>query len=165
MEDNTKISLIVAVDEKNGIGKAGPYRMLWHIPEDLKRFKEITTGHVVIMGRNTLESMGGPLLNRVNVVITRDLAYKNAGVIIVHSLEEAIEVSREHEKKGEIFIIGGGQIFEQAIRLADKLYLTKIKGDFRADTFFPNYSNFKKTTFQQEGESNGYSYRFLELEK
>jgi dihydrofolate reductase len=160
---NTKISIIVATDEKNGIGKGGI--MPWHISEDFKRFKEITTGHPVIMGRKTWESLPvKPLPNRYNIVITRDLGFKEADAT-AHSLEEGIEIAKKQEGSEEIFVIGGGQIFGQAIGFTDKLYITKIKGNFDADTFFPDYSGFKKTVFKKESSEGKHKYTFLELEK
>lgn len=163
-----KISLVVAIDEKGGIGKKGSVPLLWHIPEDLKRFKEITFGHVIIMGRRTFESIGLPLPNRTNIVITRDIAFNAEGVIVVNSLEEAVNVAEEKERDNEnpeIFIIGGAKVFEQSMSLADKIYLTKVEGDYGADAFFPDYSQFKKIVFEQTGESNGYRFNFLDLER
>lgn len=156
-----KISLIAAIGENRELGKDN--KLLWDIPEDLKRFREKTSGHTIIMGRKTFESIGRPLPNRTNIVVTRDVNYEQKGVIIVHSLEEAFR--QVQNKEEEIFIIGGGQIFEQSIGLADKLYLTIVHKKFDADAFFPDYSMFKKVVFKQEGESNSYKYTFLELEK
>lgn len=155
------ISIIAAVDEKRGIGKNG--KLPWHIPEDLQRFKEITTGHTVIMGRITFESIGKPLPNRVNIVITSQpqLISPSNDLISVSSLDEAIEKAGG----GEIFIIGGGEIFNLAISKADKLYLTQIEGDFNCDTFFPDYSGFTKEKFIGAGEINGIKYSFIELTK
>ncbi|MCL4415329.1 MAG: dihydrofolate reductase, partial [Actinobacteria bacterium] len=103
----SKISLIVAADEKNGIGKNGV--MPWRIPADLQRFKELTLNHVLIMGRKTFDSIPGPLANRINIIITRDKEYKNLKAIVTHSLEEAVRIGEKEDKKGEIFIIGGGE--------------------------------------------------------
>ena len=153
-----KISLIAAIDSKNGLGKSGV--MPWHIPEDLKRFKQITSGHTIIMGRKTFESIGKALPDRTNIVITQKLELQVQDALVVHSLSEAIE-----KAKGDIFVIGGGEIFKQAISIADKLYLTQIEGDFNCDTFFPDYSAFAKETFIGAGETNGIRYKFLELEK
>ncbi|PIY94018.1 MAG: diacylglycerol kinase [Candidatus Levybacteria bacterium CG_4_10_14_0_8_um_filter_35_23] len=186
MIHNTKVSLIVAVDENRGIGKNG--KMPWHIPADLKRFKELTTGNIVIMGRKTFSSIGKPLSNRTNIVITRDKKYKVNGALVASSLEEAIRVASSkyqvlsmkknkknipihdtkyklHTTENEVFIIGGGQIFQEAINLADKLYLTLVEGKFDVDTYFPDYSKFTKKVSEEEGESNGFKYKFINLEK
>jgi len=158
-----KISIIAAVAEKNrAIGKDN--KLLWHIAEDLQRFKKITSGHPVIMGQNTFESLGRPLPNRTNIVLTFDKSFQAPGCIVVYSIGEAIEIASEKDKE-EIFFIGGGQIYAQAIKFADKLYLTLVEGDYDADTFFPDYSDFKKVIFEEKHESNGYKYRFLELER
>ena len=166
MIHDSKISLIVAVDENRGIGKNG--KMPWHIPADLKRFKELTTGNIVIMGRKTFSSIGMPLSNRTNIVITRDKNYKVNGALVVNSLEDAIFQARDQLSESvdnEIFIIGGGQIFQEAINIADKLYLTLVEGKFDVDTYFPDYSKFTKKVYEKEGESNGFKYRFINLEK
>jgi len=157
-----KISIIAAVAENQAIGKDN--KLLWHISEDLQRFKKITSGHPVIMGQKTFESLGRPLPNRTNIVLSFDKLYKTEGVFVAHSLEEAIKVASQKDRN-EIFFIGGGQIYSQAIKFADKLYLTLVEGDYDADTFFPNYSEFKKVVFEQRGESAGYRYKFLELER
>jgi len=157
-----KISLIVALDDKNGIGKDGG--MPWNIPSDLKRFKKITEGHPVIMGRKTFESIGKPLPKRTNIIITRN-NFKQKDLIIKHSLKEAIEEAKKASGSDEVFIVGGGQVFKEAIVLADKIYLTKIEGDYNADTFFPNYSQFNKVTYEEDGEDNGFKFKFIDLEK
>lgn len=160
-----KISIIAAIGgKKRALGKDN--KLLWHIPEDMRRFKEATYGHTVIMGRKTFESIGRPLANRMNFVVTRDPDYvPNGKIDICNSLEEAIEKAKEREVN-EIFIIGGGQIYEQAMQYADKLYLTLVEGEFDdADTFFPDYSAFKKKVSEQTKSSNGYTYTFLELER
>lgn len=157
-----KISLIVAVDDKNGIGKKG--KMPWHVPADLKRFKKLTLKHPIIMGRNTFESIGKVLPERTNIIITRG-DFKKKDLIIVHSLKESIKEARKAPGSDEIFIIGGGQVFKEAMEIADKLYLTKIKGDYEADTFFPDYSEFRKVNYEEDGENNGYKFKFVDLEK
>lgn len=159
---NPKISLIAALALGNrAIGKAN--RLIFHIPEDLKRFKKITSGHVVIMGRKTFESIGRPLPNRTNIVITRDEDYFAEGVTLVHSLEEAVRLAQGDD---EVFIIGGGQIYQEAIGMADKLYLTIVEGNPNADTFFPDYSEFKKVVSESDWqEHEGLKYKFLVLEK
>ncbi len=157
-----KISLIAAIGSGRELGKNN--QLLWHIPDDLKRFKKITAGHPVIMGRKTYESLGRPLPHRVNIVISRDKNYQAQGANIVDSLEKALDFAQSKDDK-EIFIIGGGQIYHQAIERADKLYLTIVEGNFEADTFFPDYADFKKITFKQCGKYSNYKYTFLELER
>lgn len=157
------ISIIVAVSENNVIGKRGT--LPWYIPEDLKRFRSLTTGHPIIMGRKTHESIGKPLPNRTNIIITRDLEYKSKGCIVVNSLEEALEKAKTSEGSDEIFIIGGGEIYSQAMDKTDKIYLTFIKGNLDGDVYFPDYSAFKNRKKVDEGETDQYKYEFLELTK
>lgn len=164
-----KISIIVAISKNGVIGKKGS-GLLWHIPEDMSHFKELTTGHAVIMGRKTYETIGKPLPNRTNIIITRDPDYKAEGCLVVHSLGGALETARTLRQaqgdKNEVFIMGGGEIYEQAIGLADKLYLTLVHQNFEGDVFFPDYSEFKKEISRQDGESaSGLKFTFLELEK
>jgi len=183
--DKPTISLIAVLSENRVIGNKG--KIPWHISEDLKRFKKLTQGHAVIMGRKTYESIGKPLPNRINIIITRDKSYKPSEVektsidrlieaIVCHSLEEAIEIAKKKEtafsrlsrdpaSRGEIFIIGGGQIFKETIKFADKLYLTIVKGKFRGDAFFPDYSKFKKIVFKKESRDDNYHYTFVDIEK
>ncbi|MBI2196956.1 dihydrofolate reductase [Candidatus Daviesbacteria bacterium] len=157
------ISIIAAIDEKRGLGKNND--LLFRIPEDLKRFRRLTKGHPIIMGRKTFESIGRPLPNRTNIVITRDKNYNVPNIIIVHSLKEALQQAQSKPSNEEIFIIGGGQIFAQALPLVQKLYLTLVEGDYGADTFFPDYSEFKKVVRKQTRESGWYKYTFLDLER
>jgi dihydrofolate reductase len=165
-----KICIIAAIGENHQLGKNN--KLLWHIPEDLKRFNKLTVGHVVIMGRKTFESiienLGRPLPQRTNIVVTRNVQsfnrlYKKR-VYFVDSLVKAIEKAKERETK-EIFVIGGGQIYKQAIKYTNKLYLTIVERNYAADTFFPDYSKFKRKIFEKKEESGNYKYRFVELEK
>jgi dihydrofolate reductase len=155
------ISIIAAVDDKRGIGKNN--KLPWYLPEDLVRFKEITKGHCVIMGRNTFESIGKPLPDRKNIVVTQDPNFSAEGVNVVNSIDDALDDTVSGG--GEIFVIGGAQIYVQTIDLADKLYLTQVDGDFNCDTFFPDYSIFINEKFIGAGEANGIRYKFLELTK
>lgn len=158
-----KISIIAAIASGNrALGKNN--KLIYHLHEDLQRFKRLTTNHLVIMGRKTFESIGKPLPNRTNIVITHDKTYFAEGIIIVHSLDEALRLV---QLKGddEAFIIGGGQIYQEAISKADKLYLTIVEGSPDADTFFPDYSDFKRVVFEEKHEENGLKYKFLDLEK
>lgn len=157
-----KISLIAAIDEAGGLGNDD--ELLFKIPEDLKRFRKLTSGHSVIMGRRTYDSIGQALPGRTNIVVTRIQDFDADDVLVAHSIEQALDLAEE-EGDGEVFIIGGGQIYEQTIDEADKLYLTIVKGEFKADTFFPDYSDFDKIVFEQPGEYKDYKFKFLELER
>ena len=179
------ISIFVAIDDKRGIGKDND--LLFKIPEDFRRMKELTTGHPIIMGRRTFESIGRVLPNRTNIVITRDSSFKFEGIVVVHSLEEGLEKARnvilseakdlnkeidssakpQNDISAEIFIFGGGQIFKEAIEkgLVDRLYLTVVEGDYSADVFFPDYSMFTKVVSEEAREADGYKYKFLVLER
>jgi len=126
------ITLIAAVAENSALGKDN--QLLWHLPNDFKRFKNITTGHYIIMGRKTFESFPKPLPNRTHVIISRQTDYHVSGCIIVDSVQHALEVCPNDQ---EIFIIGGGQIYNQSLEIADKLDITKVHQTFDADTFFP----------------------------
>lgn len=183
------VSIVAAIGKNRELGKNN--KLLWHIPEDLKRFKQLTSGHPIIMGRKTFESIGRPLPNRANIVITRDKSFQchsglglktgpeglsrianapqndektQTSCEVVYSLDEALRTVKENDQE-EIFIIGGGQIFEQAMPLADRLYLTIVDATFDADVYFPDYSMFTKVISEEKGESNGYKYTFLELVK
>ena len=159
---NPRISAIAAMDEKRGIGKDN--RLLFKIPEDFKRMRELTFGHPIIMGRKTFEAIGRVLPGRTNVIITRDLSYQAPGAIVCGSLEQALKAAKQKDQR-EIFIFGGGQVFEEAMPVVDRLYLTIVEGDFGADTFFPDYAAFKKVLYQKEGEFDILKYKFLDLER
>ncbi|MFI5148932.1 MAG: dihydrofolate reductase [Bacteroidia bacterium] len=127
------ISIIAAISDNNVLGKDN--KLIWHLPADLKHFKELTNGHHMIMGRKTWESIGSkPLPGRTSIVITRDKNYKAEGCILVHSLEEALESAKGQE---EVFVIGGAEIYRQAMDKASKLYITRVHHKFEGDTFFP----------------------------
>ncbi|MDR2907602.1 MAG: dihydrofolate reductase [Bacteroidales bacterium] len=136
-----QISIIVAIAQNNAIGKNND--LLWHISDDLKRFKKITLNHTVVMGRNTFYSLPvRPFPLRRNVVMTNDKSVKIEGCEMAYSIQEAIDLC---DADGESFICGGGAIYQQFLPLADKLYLTVVHQDFEADTFFPeiNYNEWK----------------------
>lgn len=129
------ISIIVAVSENNVIGKDND--ITWHFPGDMKYFKSKTQGHVVIMGRKTFESMGAkPLKNRENIVVTRQRDYSKQGIEVVNSLENALEKAKTYNDD-ETFIIGGGEIYRQALPFTDRVYLTRIHAEYEGDTYFP----------------------------
>lgn len=127
------ITVIAAVAENNALGKDN--QLLWHLPDDFKRFKTITSGHYIIMGRKTFESFPKALPNRTHVIITRQKNYAVENCVVVDSLSKAIAVCPKEEA---IFIIGGGQIYKQSLEVADKLDITKVQYSFEADTFFPD---------------------------
>jgi len=130
------ITMIAAAGENNEIGRNND--LLWHLPDDFKRFKKITSHHFIIMGRKTFESFPKPLPNRTHIVITRDRSYGKQGANVVYSLEEALEKAKSTK---EIFIIGGGEIYKEALKIADKIELTRVHSTFKeADTFFPEFS-------------------------
>ncbi len=131
-----KISIICAIAQDRAIGKDN--KLLWHISNDLKRFKKVTEGHPVIMGQKTFDSLpSGSLSNRVNIVLNPDKNKKIDGCIVTSSIEDGVKVAKEEDKE-EIFIIGGGSIYAQTIKIADKLYLTVVDGEYEADTYFPD---------------------------
>lgn len=157
-----KLSTIVAIDKKRGIGKDN--KLLCHISNDLKRFKKITTGHTILMGSTTYESIGKPLPNRTNVVVAFDPNYKAEGCVIFNDLDEAIAWAKNNEPE-EVFITGGASIYKQTIDEVDRLYLTIIDEEFEADTFFPEYDQFTKVIKEEYGKDGEYNYKFIILEK
>jgi dihydrofolate reductase len=154
------ITIIAAIANKNALGKDND--LIWNLPADLKRFKKTTSGHHIIMGRNTFESIGKPLPNRTTVIITRNKYYKAQGCIVVHSLEEALKIAITDNNP---FIIGGAQIYEQALSIADRLDITEVHHSFEADAFFPNIdlTNWKednRINFEAD-KKNKYNYSFV----
>ncbi|MEK7106963.1 MAG: dihydrofolate reductase [Patescibacteria group bacterium] len=164
------ITAVVAIGKNRELGKGG--KLLWHIPDDLKRFKQLTLGHPIIMGRKTFESVvgyiGGPLPERTNVVVTKDPNWQYEGVTKASTLESAIEIAKELDSK-EIGIGGGASMYEQALPYIDKLYLTLIDADppaGGADTFFPPYEHlFTKKVFEEAREWKGLHYKWVDLER
>ncbi len=157
------ISIIAVVAKNRAIGYQN--KLLYNIPEDMEHFRKITVGHTVIMGQKTYESIGRPLPERINIVISNDPNFTATGCLVSHSIEQALALAKAKEKK-EIFIIGGGQIYKQFIDLADKLYLTIVDDQPKlADTFFPDYSKFNKVTRQEKHECQGFKFNFIELTK
>jgi dihydrofolate reductase len=138
----------VARDNNGGIGKSN--RIPWQLHTDMKRFKTLTMGHHLIMGRRTYESIGKPLIGRVMIVITKDLNYFCEECIVVHSINEAIEYAKANHET-EVFIIGGGEVFSQCINIADKIYLTDVHADVEADVFFPNIEEDSWKIIRKEG--------------
>lgn len=158
------LSIIVAVAENYAIGKDND--LIWYISDDLKRFKRLTTGHTILMGRKTYESLpNGALPKRTNVVITRDKTLELDKCVMFHSIEETIEKYKDSEE--EIFIIGGGSIYEKMLPYAQKLYLTKVHENFEADVFFPEISMDEWEIVAEEhhskGRKNEYDFSFIDL--
>lgn len=154
------ISIIVAVAENQVIGFDN--HLLWHISEDLKRFKCLTLGHHVIMGRKTYESVGKPLPGRINIVVSRQNNLTVEGCLVAKSLEEALELAKQDS---ELFIIGGGDIYKQALPIADKIYFTRVHAGFPGDTFFPelNLSEWatESVTKGKPANDDGLGYTFI----
>ena len=154
----TQLSLIVAIDRQHGIGANNA--LPWRLPEDLAFFKRITTGHPIIMGRNTFDAIGRPLPNRRNIVVTRNPAWSHASVERAGSLEQAIAYCTD----GEVFIIGGAQIYREAMAHADRLIVTEIDAEFPCDAFFPpiDTSVWQVTSREtHHSASNGWDYSFV----
>lgn len=155
------ISIIVATSKNRVIGNNNS--LIWKLPADLKRFKQITTGNTIVMGRKTYESIGKPLPNRRNIIITRDTNYLVDNCEIVNSLEEALMLCNN-----DCFIIGGGEIYKQSIDIADRIYLTLVQEDFEGDTYFPEIGKEWTKVFREDfepDEKNAHKYSFINYEK
>ena len=159
-----KLSLIVAVAENGVIGHNN--QLIWHLPNDLKQFKRLTTGHCIIMGRKTFDSIGKPLPNRTSIIISRNADFQREGCITVSSLENAIIEAKKIESE-EAFIIGGAEIYRLALPIVDKIYLTEVHHNYQGDTFF---SDIDKTIWQEthredfeKDEKHLVNYSFVEL--
>lgn len=155
------IKIIVAISKNRVIGDSN--KLIWHLPADLKRFKEVTGGHPIVMGRKTYESIGRPLPNRRNIIITRDENYEVDGCEVVNSIEEALLLTNS-----DCFIIGGGEIYKQTLHIATQIYLTQVDEDFDGDTTFPelppSWYVSNKEDFESD-EKNPYKYSFILYEK
>ena len=157
------VTIIAAIGQNNELGKGND--LIWHLPADLKRFKKVTTGHPIIMGRNTFESIGKPLPNRTTIIITRNKNYFIEGCLIAYSLQEAITMANEINT--DSFIIGGAQIYKQALETlsVDQLDITLVHQSFDADVFFPKidtavWQQVSKEDFKAD-EKNKYDYSFV----
>ncbi len=163
-----ELKLIVAYDNHGLIGSQG--ELPWHLPADLKHFKELTTGNTVIMGRKTYQSiknrLGGSLPNRLNVVLTRQLGLEIEGCEVVNSLDDAMEIA---SKNGDVFVIGGAQIYHLAMPVADKLLVTQIDAEFDGDVYFPAVAEDEWLETSREdhvaNEENPFNYSFVEYER
>ncbi|WP_428656241.1 dihydrofolate reductase [Runella sp.] len=158
------ISLIVAAAQNGVIGHDN--QLIWHLPDDLKQFKRLTTGHPIIMGRKTFDSIGKPLPNRTSIVITRSTDWQSEGVIVVNSVEKAVEAARETETN-EAFVIGGAEIYALTLPVADKIYLTEVKADFEGDARFmiPHKEEWKEISRVPHAtdEKHTIAFDFVEL--
>ncbi|GAB5401567.1 MAG: dihydrofolate reductase [Aureisphaera sp.] len=158
------ITMIAAAGENNELGKDND--LVWHLPDDFKRFKQLTTGHNIIMGRKTFESFPKLLPNRTHIVITRNSEYKKEGVIVVHSLEDALNQAANDEQP---FIIGGGEIYSIGMAFADKIELTRVHGTFEADAFFPvipeDTWKLVSSEFHDKDERHNYAFTYETWEK
>lgn len=158
------VTLIAAAGQNNALGKDN--QLVWHLPDDFKRFKKLTTGHHIIMGRKTFESFAKPLPNRIHIVITRQQDYKAKGAIVVHSLEEAFA---KIENDPQPFVIGGGEIYKLALDKADKIELTRVHADFEADAFFPKMDLdkwiLKESVRHEKDEKHNYAFTYLTYER
>ena len=158
------ITIIAAIANNNALGMDN--KLIWYLPNDLKRFKSVTNGHHVIMGRKTYESVGKPLPNRTSIIITRNKNYNAAGCLIVNSLEEALEKAKDDENP---YILGGAEIYKLAMPIADKLDLTLVHHEFKADAFFPPidtaiWKEISRKDFKAD-EMNKYDYSFVTYER
>ncbi len=160
-----KISMIAAASENNVIGKNN--ELVWHMPADFRYFKEKTKDHIILMGRKTFESLGKPLKYRTNVVISSKADYKPEGTEKFDSLDEALKWSVDQNDE-EIFIIGGASVYKQAMSKANRIYLTRIHGEFEGDTHFPDIGDDWKlvsSVKNKADEKNPYDYTFLVFDK
>ena len=159
-----KVTLIAAAGENNELGKDKD--LVWHLPDDFKRFKKLTTGHTIIMGRKTFETFPQLLPNRKHVIITRKQDYNPEGTIVVNSLEKALEKAQEDPQP---FVIGGGEIYKLSMEKADCIELTRVHGTFEADTFFPEIDEKKWKLVASEthskDERHNYAFTYLTYER
>jgi len=160
-----KIALVAALDENNGIGKDN--KLLCYLPADLKRFKKLTTGSSIVMGRKTFESLpNGPLPNRRNIVITRNTNYAFDGIEVIHSINEVFDICKNEEK---VFVIGGEEIYKIFLEKADLLYITRTHHQFEADAFFPEFSDTNWSLINehknQADDKNKFDYSFLDYKR
>jgi len=159
-----KISLVVAMTAGGVIGRGN--QLPWHLPADLRHFRRLTTGKPVIMGRRTHESIGRPLPERTNIVVTRNAAYQAPGCVVVHSLEDALQAAAHH---GEAMVIGGAELYRQALPRADSIYLTLVRHEFEGDTLFPDldaaeWREVERTDCEAD-DSNPWPYSFIQLQR
>ncbi|CEN55621.1 dihydrofolate reductase [Candidatus Methylopumilus turicensis] len=156
------LSLIVAIAKNRVIGVNNT--LPWHLPEDLKRFRALTTGHHIIMGRKTFDSLGRLLPGRTTVIVTRNPDYKMAGAIVVHSLEAAITACGDDN---EAFLIGGAELYKDGLKLAKKLYITEIDAEYEGDAFFPEFDVAEWQVVERESHQaeNGLGFSYLTYQR
>ncbi|NBB18351.1 dihydrofolate reductase [Runella sp. CRIBMP] len=158
------ISLIVAAAQNGVIGRDN--QLIWHLPDDLKQFKRLTTGYPIIMGRKTFDSIGKPLPNRTSIVITRNQDWQFEGVIVVNSVNKAIEAARQ-TGTDEAFVIGGAEVYKMTLPVADKIYLTEVKAEFEGDAYFtiPNKEKWQEISRVSHAtdEKHAIAFDFVEL--
>lgn len=158
------IIIIAAVAENNALGKDN--ELVWHLPDDFKRFKSLTSGHYIVMGRKTFESFPKPLPNRTHVIVTRQKNYNPEGCFIANTLQNAIKLCPLNEN---IYIIGGGEIYKQSMAIADVLEITRVHHRFEADTFFPEIDlslwNLINEEFHPKDEKHNYSFTYQTYHK
>ncbi len=156
------VIIVAAIGENNAVGLTG--KIPWNISEDLQNFRRLIKGRCVIIGSNTFKLIGKTFTDRKKIIVLSGSGFVARDCIAAASLEEAIKKAKEIEKE-EIFICGGGSVYAQTIGMADKLYLTVVKGNFEADVFFPKYDEFKKVVSERKSSDENFEYTFLELEK
>lgn len=161
-------SMIAAIGKNNELGVKNA--LLWNLPADMKHFRETTSGHTVIMGQKTYESIGRPLPNRRNIILTRDTKYRPESTEVIHSIDELIELCKKDNTDEEYFVIGGGQIYTQLIDMMDILYITHVGASFpEADAFFPEIKKdlFKEISREEHetDEKNIYPYSFVQYKR
>ncbi|RKD68843.1 dihydrofolate reductase [Sinobaca qinghaiensis] len=158
------ISFVAAMDKNRLIGKDN--QLPWHLPADLKHFKKVTSGGTIVMGRKTFESIGKPLPNRRNIIVTKNKTFQADGCEVIYSLEEVQELGKKEE---EFFVIGGAEIFNACLPYADKMYLTHIDESFEGDTFFPEWNTAAWEKLEEEqgavDDKNKHPHRFITWQK
>ncbi len=159
-----RLSIVVAMDSNRLIGKDND--LPWYLPADLVFFKKLTTGNAILMGRKTFDSIGRPLPNRRNIVITRNTDIEITGCEVVNSIEEALLLA---QREAEVMVIGGAKLYQQILPIADRLYITQIEGEFDGDTYFPSYDekNWQQVSCESHlpDNKNNHPYQFIVFEK
>ncbi|MTJ55195.1 dihydrofolate reductase [Anabaena sp. UHCC 0253] len=164
----TLISLVAAISENRILADSTKedihVGIPWNIPSDERRFQEITRRHPIIMGRKTYTTFNTPIPNCTNIIVTRDPNFQAFGCLVFNSLQKAIEWVKMSETE-EIFIAGGGEIYAETIKFANKLYLTIVEGNFVGDIYFPEFADFGETTKEEKFQENGFKFKFVEIER